>query len=94
MGLFSLLKTNSNSNTQSANNQQDIQLCLNEESLTISAAQASGLTIAQLFERFAGGLGDTSRIIRYCAAGTIVDGDSTPVPGTIYRGAVNSESKG
>ena len=93
MGLFNFNLGNSNT-TASGSTPQVIQLALNEDVVNVTAAEAKGLTIQQLFDRFASKLGDTSRISRYICAGRIVEGTSTPEVGMIYRGAVSSESKG
>lgn len=92
MGLFNF--NLGNSTTASGSTPEIIQLALNEEIVTVTAAEAKGLTIEQLFTRFASALGDTSRISRYICAGRIVEGASTPEVGMVYRGAVSSESKG
>lgn len=89
MGLFNFARPNASGTDTSV-----IQLALNEEIVTVPAEQAKGKTISELFTLFASQLGDTSRINRYVAAGRIVDATATPEPGTIYRGAVGSESKG
>jgi hypothetical protein len=93
MGLFNFNLGNSTTAT-SGSTPEIIQLALNEEIVTVTAAEAKGLTIEQLFNRFASALGDTARISRYICAGRIVEGTSTPEVGMIYRGAVSSESKG
>ncbi len=67
---------------------------LNEDSITIDADKAEGLTIEELFANFGDDLGDTDRINRFVAAGQIVDRSAAVVLGTVYRGSVTSESKG
>ena len=88
MGLFNFAKPSNNDNGQ------DIELIINDERVTVSAAEASGLTVAQLFERFAGRYADTSRVNRYVAQGRIIAPDSVAEAGTIYSAAIASESKG
>jgi hypothetical protein len=67
---------------------------LNEDAMTISAEDAEGMTIADLFQQHGDDLGDVDRINRFVAAGQIVDANSKVVLGTVYRGSVTSESKG
>ena len=67
---------------------------LNEDAMTISAEDAEGMTIADLFQEHGNDLGDVDRINRFVAAGQIVDANSKVVLGTVYRGSVTSESKG
>jgi len=99
MGLFNftfapqLAGTSTTANNSNAA-PQVVQLQLNEESVTIPLAEASGKTIEQLFNAYSDDLGDTSRISRFVAAGRIVDASATPEAGVIYRGAISSESKG
>ena len=89
MGLF-----NFNAPSNNANAAQDVELIINDERITVSGAEANGLTVAQIFNRFAGAVADLSRINRYVAQGKIVAGDSTVEPGTIYSAAIASETKG
>lgn len=88
MGLFNFNAPSNNDNTQ------DIELIVNDERITVSAAEASGLTVRQVFDRFASRVADTSRVNRFVAQGTIVAADSTVEPGTIYSAAIASETKG
>lgn len=67
---------------------------LNEEAITISAEDAEGKSIQQLFQEFGDEMGDVNRINRFIAAGQIVSPDDSVVLGTVYRGAVTSEHKG
>jgi len=60
----------------------------------VSADDAEGKTIEELFSEYGSDLGDVKRITRYVSAGQIVSDDAAVVPGTIYRGAITSESKG
>ena len=98
MGLFNFTFsptiTSTTASADSSNAPQVVELQLNEERVTVSMAEAEGKTIAQLFASYSSDLGDTSRISRYVAAGRIVDADSTPEAGVVYRGAISSESKG
>jgi len=91
MGLFSFAKPSSNDNN-GAN--QDIQLIVNSETITVPAAEAAGLTVRDLFTRFADGVADVARINRFVNAGSIIDGSTLAVPGTVYSGAIASEAKG
>lgn len=88
MGLFNFNAPSNNDNAQ------DIELIINDERITVSAAEAAGLTVAQVFSRFASSVADTSRVNRFVAQGTIVAADSTVEPGTIYSAAIASETKG
>ena len=90
MGLFNFSKPAANNGSEG----QDIELLINEETVTVPAAEAAGKTISQLFNQFAAGLCDVSRINRFVAEGRIVDGSAKAEAGTIYRGAIASESKG
>ena len=89
MGLF-----NFNAPSNNADAAQDVELIINDERITVSGAEANGLTVAQIFNRFASGVADLSRINRYVAQGKIVAADSTVEPGTIYSAAIASETKG
>ena len=88
MGLFNFSAPSNSSEGQ------DVQLLINDESITVPAAEAKGLTVGQLFTRFAAGACDVTRINRYVAQGRIVSGTSLVESGTIYSGAIASESKG
>lgn len=88
MGLFNFSKPSNNDGAQ------EIQLVINSETVTVSAAEAAGMTVRQLFERFAGSLADTSRVNRFVAQGQIVAGDSVAEAGTVYSAAIASETKG
>ena len=87
MGLFNFAKP-------SDNNAQEIQLMINSESVSVPAAEAEGMTIQQVFTRFASSLADVSRINRFVSLGQIVSGNDLVKPGTVYSGSVASESKG
>lgn len=69
-------------------------LQLNEEQITIDPSVAEGKSVSELFSQFADDLGDTDRITRFVAAGQIVNGDTVVTLGTVYRGAITSETKG
>ena len=73
---------------------QDVVIQLNDESITIAAADAEGKTVSELFNEFGDELGDVDRINRFVAAGRIVQSDTPVELGVVYRGAVTSESKG
>ena len=90
MGLFNFAQPATNNNGGA----QDIQLIVNSETVTVPAAEAEGMTVKQVFSRFASSLCDTDRINRYVSTGRIVDGESIVQAGTVYSGAVASESKG
>lgn len=99
MGLFNFtfapnLNTTSSTDSSSTPTPQVIQLQLNEETVTVPMAEAEGKTIEQLFSDYGDELGDTARISRFVAAGRIVDGNSSPEAGVIYRGSISSEAKG
>jgi hypothetical protein len=94
MGLFNFNIGNSNSNNQGGSADREIELQLNEDSVTISAAEAKGLSVREVFERFASRLGDVDRINKFVTAGRIVNDDTAVEPGMIYRGAISSEAKG
>lgn len=87
MGLFNFAKPESNA-------AQDIQLVVNAETVTVPAAEAQGLTVAELFSRFASSLCDVSRINRYVSTGRIVSGTAVAEAGTVYSAAIASEAKG
>ena len=88
MGLFSFNAPSNNDNAQ------DVELIINSERITVSGAEANGLTVAQIFKRFASGVADIGRVNRYVAEGKIVAADSTVEAGTIYSAAIASETKG
>ena len=89
MGLFNFSAPSNNNNSG-----QEIDLIINDERITVSAAEAAGSSVADLFKRFASGAADLTRINRYVAQGRIVAGDSTAEPGTVYTAAIASETKG
>lgn len=78
----------------SATEGNDIQLMVNDETITVPAAEAKGLSVADLFRRFASGVCDVERINRYVALGRVVNGTSQAEEGTLYSAAIASESKG
>ena len=88
MGLFNFSAPSNNDGAQ------DIQLIVNDETVTVPAREATGLSVAELFSRFADGICDTGRINRYISLGRIVDGSAKAEAGVIYSGAIASESKG
>ena len=90
MGLFNFTTVSNNDD----NSAQDIQLIVNDETVTVPAAEADGMTIRQLFDRFAAGICDTDRINRFISLGRIVDESTKAEAGVIYSGAIASESKG
>ena len=98
MSLFSFARNNNNNNNDGNNNNNDgaqiIQLIINDETITVSAAEAEGKTVAELFNQYASSVADVSRINRYVAQGRIVGGATTAEIGTVYSGAIASESKG
>lgn len=83
-----------NSSSDETTEKLPVVIQLNEDAMTISAEDAEGMTIADLFQQHGDDLGDVERINRYVAAGQIVDANSKVVLGTVYRGSVTSESKG
>tara|TARA_R110000868_G_scaffold11594_2_gene56623 strand:- start:1288 stop:1584 length:297 start_codon:yes stop_codon:yes gene_type:complete len=98
MALFNFTFTNptttNGTSTDPADHADKIELCLNDDSISVLASEAQGLTIEQLFRKFAQRLGDVERIVRFQCAGQIVEPSDMPKPGLVYRGAVNAESKG
>lgn len=97
MGFFNFNKTTTSAadnNGGEDTTRKPIILQLNEEQIEVSADDAEGKTVAELFEEFGSGLGDVERITRYVSAGQIVSEDSTAKLGTVYRGAITSETKG
>ena len=93
MGFFNFGAT-SNNTTATSTERKPVILQLNEEQITISPADAEGKSVAELFSQYADDLGDTSRINRFVAAGQIVGSDTIVELGTVYRGAITSETKG
>ncbi|MCE2836875.1 MAG: hypothetical protein LW834_07920 [Cyanobium sp. 49614_E6] len=98
---FSAPQSNNNDNNSDAGKQLPgateklpVVIQLNEEAITISADDAEGRTVEELFEDYGADLGDVNRINRFVAAGQIVSRDTTVTLGTVYRGSVTSESKG
>mgnify|MGYP001240729942 CR=1 FL=1 len=89
MGLFNF-NAPSNDNADG----QNIELIINDERVTVSAAEASNMTVKQVFDRFASASADVSRVNRYVAQGRIVAPDSIVEAGTIYSAAIASETKG
>ena len=87
MGLF-------NFSAPDASAGQDIQLLINDETVTIPAVEANGMSVREVFTKFASSMCDTTRINRFVSQGRIVAGDSPAECGTIYTGAIASESKG
>ena len=83
-----------NSGSDETTEKLPVVIQLNEDAMTISAEDAEGMTIADLFQEHGNDLGDVDRINRFVAAGQIVDANSKVVLGTVYRGSVTSESKG
>ena len=73
---------------------QEIQLIVNDETVTVPAAEAKGLTVAELFSRFASSVCDVNRINRYVSLGRIIEGNAKAEPGVVYSGAIASEAKG
>ena len=94
MALFNFNRNNTNTNAASTDSVQEVVLIVNDERIVVSAAEASGLTVAELFGRYAASSADVSRINRYVAQGRIVAGSSAAEVGTVYSGAISSESKG
>lgn len=93
MGFFNFGSNNSTPATTSTERKPVI-LQLNEEQITISPADAEGKSVAELFSLYADDLGDTARINRFVAAGQIVGAETIVELGTVYRGAITSETKG
>ena len=89
MALFNFSRPSNNDNTNEV-----IQLIINDEVIEVSASDASGLTVAQVFNKYAASSCDVSRINRYVAQGRIVAGNTPAVTGTVYSGAITSEAKG
>ena len=89
MALFNFSRPSNNDNANEV-----IQLIINDTVIEVSGAEAAGLTVAQLFNKFAADSCDVSRINRYVAQGRIVGGATPAESGTVYSGAITSESKG
>jgi hypothetical protein len=98
MALFNFNRNNETNNagkdSSTVPTKQPIVLQFNEDSITVSAADAEGKSIRDLFSEFGEDLGDVDRASRYVAAGRIVPGADLAVAGTVYRASVTSESKG
>jgi hypothetical protein len=97
MGFFNFSSKPAADNTgddSAITKRQDVVIQLNDESITIAAADAEGKTVSELFNEFGDDLGDVDRINRFVAAGRIVQSDTPVELGVVYRGAVTSESKG
>ncbi len=92
MALFNFNRNNNSSDA--SDTAQEVVLIVNDERIIVSAAEASGLTVAELFGRYASNSADVSRINRYVAQGRSVAGSSAAEAGTVYSGAISSESKG
>lgn len=91
MGLFNF---SAPSNNEAGGVSDNIELIINDETITVSAAEASNMTVKQVFDRFASSSADVSRVNRYVAQGRIVAPDSIAEAGTIYSAAIASETKG
>jgi hypothetical protein len=94
MALFNFNKRSNNNGNSDSVKRLDVVLQLNEDAITISADDAEGLTVGELFEKHGSDLGDINRINRFVAAGQLVTRNANVVLGTVYRGSVTSESKG
>lgn len=94
MGFFNFGTNNTNTATAATTERKPVILQLNEEQITISPAEAEGKSVAELFSLYADDLGDTDRISRFVTAGQIVGGNTVVEFGTVYRGAITSETKG
>ena len=92
MALFNFSRPASNNDEGSVNDV--IRLIINDETVEVTGAQAAGKTVEQLFTQYASASADVSRINRYVAQGRIVSGSSAAEAGTVYSGAIASESKG
>lgn len=91
MGFFNF---GNQSTATTSTERKPVILQLNEEQITIDPSVAEGKSVSELFSEFADDLGDTDRITRFVAAGQIVNGDTVVTLGTVYRGAITSETKG
>jgi hypothetical protein len=98
MGFFNFTnKTAADNNADDSSKlakRQDVVIQLNDDSITIAAADAEGKTVSELFQEYGEDLGDVDRINRFVAAGRIVHADTPVELGVVYRGATTSESKG
>jgi len=92
MGFFNFGTKTTAATTET--NTRPIILQFNEEEITVSAQDAAGKTVGELFEEFASDLGDVDRVNRYVAAGQVISASTGAAPGTVYRAAITSESKG
>ena len=90
MALFNFNRPSNNNDSVN----EVIQLIINDEVIDVPATEASGLTVAEVFTRYAANACDVRRINRYVAQGRIVGGNTPAVSGTVYSGAITSESKG
>ena len=91
---MALFNFNRPANNEAGSPNEVIRLIINDETIEVSAAQAAGKTVEQLFAEYASESADVSRINRYVAQGRIVSGNTTAEAGTVYSGAITSESKG
>lgn len=94
MGFFNFNNKTTDSDNGGTVERKPIVLQLNEEQITVPASEAEGRTVGELFDEYASELGDTDRISRFVAAGQIISQDTVVQLGTVYRGAITSESKG
>lgn len=79
---------------RTADQSSPVTLLLNEESITLTAAQFTGKTVSQLFGEYGHQLGNVNRINRFVLNGEIVPETTVVRAGETVRGAVSSESKG
>jgi len=95
MALFNFNRSSVNSND---NNDGDvnnvIRLIINDETIEVSAAEAAGMSIKEVFERFASEACDVTRINRFVAQGRIIPCSTNVEGGNVYSGAISSEAKG
>ena len=96
MALFNFNRSSVNSNDNNGSNGVNnvIRLIINDETIEVPTAQAEGLNIRQVFERFASDSCDVTRINRFVAQGRIINGSTAVEGGNVYSGAIASESKG
>jgi hypothetical protein len=87
MGLFNFSKPSTDAALE-------IQLIVNDETVSVPADEAKGMTVSELFATFADGICDVTRINRYVSLGRIVPGTANAEAGTVYSGAITSEAKG